>query len=331
MESFKDVVGHQDIIQYIQDTIKNDNLSHAYILNGAKGSGKRLLAGLFAMTLQCESAKANGEACKKCPSCKKALSGNHPDVITLTHESLNSISVDEVRKQVVSDIQIKPYYGPYKIYVIPNADLLTTQAQNAILKTLEEPPQYAVILLLTRNADSLLETIRSRCVILKLRNIRDTVVKKYLLEQFDIPEAKADICVAFAQGNVGQAMKLANNQDFDELREEVIHFLTNVDNMELPQVYEAVKRSTQYKLTIIDYLDLISIWYRDVLIYKATKNPNKVIFADQLSHIKERTVKSSYEGIERVLTSLEKSKARIRANVNFELTIELLFLTIKEN
>ena len=101
--------------------------------------------------------------------------------------------------------------------------------------------------------------------------------------------------------------------------------------MDVPELMEAVKKCMTYKLEINDYLDIIAIWYRDVLIYKATKSVDRVVFSDQLRYIKERASKSSYEGIENILDGLEKAKARIKANVNFELTMELLLLTIKEN
>ena len=200
MNGFKDVVGHRDIIGYIQDAVQQNKVSHAYILNGQRGSGKKMLAKLFAMTLQCESGKS--EPCGECRSCIQANSENQPDIITVKHEKPASISVDDVRTQVNGDIMIKPYSSPYKVYIIPEADLMTVQAQNAILKTIEEPPEYAVIFLLTENADSLLATIRSRCVILKLRNIKDKLVKKYLMEQMQIPDYQADLCAAFAQGNI---------------------------------------------------------------------------------------------------------------------------------
>lgn len=113
-----------------------------------------MLANLFAMTLLCET--RDNEPCGKCHSCKQAESGNHPDIIRVTHEKPNSISVDDIRTQVNNTVDIKPYQGPYKVYIIPQADMMTPQAQNAILKTIEEPPSYAVFLLLTENAETLL-------------------------------------------------------------------------------------------------------------------------------------------------------------------------------
>ncbi len=329
MGSFKDVVGHKDILKYISSAVENNRVSHAYILNGERGSGKKMLANLFAMTLLCET--GDNEPCGKCHSCKQAESGNHPDIIRVTHEKPNSISVDDIRTQVNNTVDIKPYQGPYKVYIIPQADMMTPQAQNAILKTIEEPPSYAVFLLLTENAETLLPTINSRCVMLKLRNIKDTLIKKYLMENLEIPDYKADMCTAFAQGNMGRAIMLANSDHFNEIREEAVQLLKHISEMELNEIVAAVKNISVYKLEIADYLDIIMIWYRDVLLYKATKEIDKVVFKDQLQSIKEQARKSSYEGIELILESLEKAKARLKANVNFDLVMELLFLTIKEN
>ena len=331
MSSFKDVVGHKNIIKYISSAVQADAVSHAYILNGERGSGKRLLANLFAMSLQCQNRAEDGEACGKCQSCKQAQSGNQPDIIKVTHEKPNTISVDDIRTQINNDIVIKPYSIKYKIYIIPEADLMSAQAQNALLKTIEEPPEYAVIMLLTENAEALLPTIRSRCVMMKLRNIKDQLVKKYLMEQMEIPDYKADVCVAFAQGNMGKAIMLATSEYFNEIKEEVVHLLRNIDEMNVSELMDAVKKCMTYKMEINDYLDMIAIWYRDVLIYKATKNVDRVVFSDQLRYIKARASKSSYEGIENILDAIEKAKARLKANVNFELTMELLLLTIKEN
>ena len=329
MGSFKDVVGHKDILKYISSAVENNRVSHAYILNGERGSGKKMLANLFAMTLLCET--GDNEPCGKCHSCTQAESGNHPDIIRVTHEKPNSISVDDIRTQVNNTVDIKPYQGPYKVYIIPQADMMTPQAQNAILKTIEEPPSYAVFLLLTENAETLLPTINSRCVMLKLRNIKDTLIKKYLMENLEIPDYKADMCTAFAQGNMGRAIMLANSDHFNEIREEAVQLLKHISEMELNEIVAAVKNISVYKLEITDYLDIIMIWYRDVLLYKATKEIDKVVFKDQLQSIKEQARKSSYEGIELILESLEKAKARLKANVNFDLVMELLFLTIKEN
>ena len=261
------------------------------------------------MSLQCENRDEDGDACGKCRSCRQAAGGNQPDIIRVMHEKPNTIGVGDIRTQVNDDIMIRPYSSKYKIYIIADADMMSVEAQNALLKTIEEPPEYAVIMLLTENAETLLPTIRSRCVMMKLRNIKDQLVKKYLMEQLEVPDYKADVCVAFAQGNMGKAIMLANSEYFNEIKEEVVHLLRNIDEMTVPDLMEAVKRCMIYKMEISDYLDMIAIWYRDVLIYKATRSVDRGVFCVKMKYIRERAKKSSYEGIENILDSLEKAKA----------------------
>ena len=331
MSSFKDVVGHKNIIKYIESAVQADAVSHAYILNGERGSGKKLLANLFAMSLQCQDRDENGEACGKCQSCKQALHGNQPDIIRVSHEKPTTISVDDIRQQVNNDIVIKPYSSKYKIYIIPEADLMSVQAQNALLKTIEEPPEYAVIMLLTENAEVLLPTIRSRCVMMKLRNIKDQLVKKYLMEQMEIPDYKADVCVAFAQGNVGKAKRLALSDSFGEMLEHALHMVKYISEMEPSDLVEDLKKINTYKMDIQDYLDLLTVWYRDVLMFKATCDANNLVFSNELNSIRDKARDSSYEGLECIIKALEKAKVRLNANVNFDTAMELLLLTMKEN
>ena len=151
------------------------------------------------------------------------------------------------------------------------------------------------------------------------------------MKEKGVPDYQADICAAFAQGNVGKAIRLAGSEDFNEMKKSALQLLKRLKEIDLYEMSQAVRQITEYKLEIEDYFDLMMIWYRDVLLYKATADVNRLIFQDEIYEIKKAASRSSYEGIETVLEGLEKAKARIRANVNFELVIELLLLTIKEN
>ena len=269
MGSFKDVVGHKDILKYISSAVENNRVSHAYILNGERGSGKRMLANLFATTLLCES--GNSEPCGKCHSCRQAESGNHPDIIRVTHEKPNSISVDDIRTQVNNTVDIKPYQGPYKVYIIPQADLMTPQAQNAILKTIEEPPAYAVVMLLADNPDALLPTISSRCVQLNLKPVGDQLVKDYLMNEMHVPDYQAEVDASLAQGNIGKAERIARSPEYEETLESALRMAKYADSMPLYEIVETIKKLTAEKDNIDDYFDIFSLWFRDVLLFKATK------------------------------------------------------------
>ena len=329
MAGFQDILGHEQIIEHLQNAIKTDKVSHAYIIDGPDMSGKKMIADAFSMTLECE--KKGTEPCMECHSCKQALGKNQPDIIYLQHEKPNTISVDDIRSQINNDIGVKPYSSPYKVYIVDEAEKMNVQAQNALLKTIEEPPAYAVILLLTNNAEIFLPTILSRCVRLSLKAVPDEKIKAYLMKNYEVPDYKADVCVAFAQGNVGKAIELAESEDFNEIKNSALQLIKRLDDIELYEMTEAVKQISNYKLKINDYFDLIMIWYRDVLLYKATADVNKLIFKEEVYEIKKEASRSSYGGIENILEALEKAKIRLNANVNFDLVIELLLLTIKEN
>jgi DNA polymerase-3 subunit delta' len=199
------------------------------------------------------------------------------------------------------------------------------------LKTLEEPPAYAVIILLTSNLNDLLPTILSRCVVLNMKPVADSLVKKYLCEEVCVPDYKAQVCVAFARGNLGRARLLATSDEFDNIKADAVAVLKYVREMELSEMIGAIKKMTEYKLEVADYLDICAMWYRDVLLYKATKDANHLVFQEELQAIRAAAKRSSYEGLEMVITALETAKKRLAANVNFELTMELLFLTMQEN
>lgn len=329
MAKFSDIIGQEQIKEHLTNAISTGKISHAYIINGEKASGKEFIARVFAMALQCE--KGETEACQECHSCKQALSDNHPDIIRVTHEKPNTISVDDIRAQVNNDVGIKPYSSAHKIYIINEAEKMTVQAQNAILKTLEEPPEYAVIMLLTTNVNSLLPTILSRCVVLNMKPVADEAVKKYLMEELHVPDYKAEVCVAFARGNIGKSRALAASEEFENVKAEALSLLKYIKDMELNEMIAAIKKINEYKLEVSDYLDICAIWYRDVLLFKATNDVNQLVFREEIQAIRSAAQHSSYEGIETIIKSLDKAKKRLDANVNFELTMELLMLTIQEN
>ena len=175
MLNFQEIIGHDQIKEHFQKAIEYNKVSHAYILTGEAGMGRKSLANAFALTLLCEKGKS--EPCMECHACKQVLSGSHPDLIYVSHEKPGTIGVDDIRKQINDTIMIRPYSSYYKVYIVDEAEKMTQQAQNALLKTIEEPPSYAVILLLTTNQEAFLPTILSRCVQLKLKPLRDFTVR----------------------------------------------------------------------------------------------------------------------------------------------------------
>ncbi len=328
MTGFQNIIGHEDVVQHLENAVKTGKISHAYIFSGEDGAGKKTLAYTFAMALQCLS--ENEKPCQVCESCRRAAGRNHPDIVTVTHEKPGTISVEEVRSQLVNDVEIRPYYGPFKIYLVPDAQMMTQQAQNAILKTIEEPPEYAVILLLTSNADALLPTIRSRCVRLDLKVVEDSLIKEYLMKNLHVPDYKADIDVSYAHGSIGRAEQAATSEEFAMMTENALKFLKTVRRMDMEKLLEAEKELSADKIQIEEYLNIFQFWFRDVLMFKATREADKCVFKHELNDIREQAKEYSYENLEQILESIERTRVRIRANVSPELALDLLFRKIRE-
>jgi DNA polymerase-3 subunit delta' len=330
MGDLNSIVGHESVVEHLKNAVQMNKVSHAYIISGQKGAGKKTIAGAFAKMLQCECDDPFGRPCGKCHSCLQAESGNNPDIIWVRHDKTASIGVDDVRAQLVSDMQIKPYSSRYKIYIVDEAEKLTQQAQNAMLKTIEEPPAYGIIILLTTNAEAFLPTILSRCVTHTLKPISSALIEKYLMEQYKIVDYQAKFAAAFSQGRLGRAISIVTADDFTEFKDEVIHVLRYIDDMEITEIVAAVKDAAKYKQTIEDYIDLMIMWYRDVLLYKSTNDVNSIIFKDDLKYIRKNAMERSYQGLDNIITAMNKAKIRLAANVNFDLVMELMLLTIKE-
>ena len=336
MAVFSDIVGQKEIKEELGSAVSTGKVSNAYILCGPNRSGKEFIAKVFAQALVCENTGnpekgSLSEACGECHACHQAVSKNHPDIIFLHHSKPNIISIDDVRTGILETVNIKPYSSKYKIYIIEEAEKLTPQAQNSLLKTIEEPPEYAVFLFLTLSTEALLETILSRCVTLNMKPVPDEDMRRYLKKEFGVEENKAEICVAFARGNLGQAKALATSEDFEKIRTSALSLLKNISVMDTADIMDALKEIRDYGFDINDYLDIMAVWYRDILLFKATHDMNHLIFRDELSSIQKVASSSDYEGIEEVINSLDTAKSRLKSMVDYELTMELLLLTIKAN
>ena len=324
MFSFTEIVGHEQIKEHMQAAIRDKKPFHAYLFQGEEGVGKEALARTFAAGLQCQSESAD-KPCKECVSCRQMESGNQPDVIWVTREKA-SLGVDEIREQLCNTMDIKPFSSPYKIYLVPEAEKMTEAAQNALLKTIEEPPEYGIVILMTSNISALLPTIQSRCLTMEFRPLSTAVVESYVKEHCQVPDYQARASAAFAQGNLGKAMRYAKSEDFIERKDHIISLLRHVEQIDLLAV---IKDLGTRKDEVRDYIDLMVLWYRDVLLFKATKDINQLLFQDEASYISREASHRSYEKIEEILQAFEKAKVRLRANVNFDITMELMLLTLK--
>lgn len=329
MLRFSEIIGHEAVKENLHNAIWMNKVSHAYIITGEALMGRKSLAEAFVLELFCE--QKGEEACLSCHACKQVLSKNHPDCIYVTHEKPGSIGVDDIRRQINDTISIRPYSSSYKVYIVDEAEKMTVQAQNALLKTMEEPPSYAVIFLLTTNQDVFLPTILSRCVQVKLKPLKDAQVKEYLLEHLEMKEAEADVYAAFARGNLGKAISLASSEDFKLLHSEMLYLVKHLKTMNISEILTFIRHLKEEDIDVLECLDFMQFWYRDVLMFKVTKDVNLLIFKEEYTSINEISKRSGYEGLENILASIDKARVRLAANVNMELALELMLLVMKEN
>lgn len=326
MYNFSEITGNEQIIKSMKSAIKNSMVSHAYIINGPEGCGKKLLASAFAKTLFCE--EGGTDACGHCTSCKTFENGNNPDMIYVYPTKTKALSVDDVRQQITSTVNIKPYNHKYKIYMIPNADTLTVAAQNSLLKTLEEPPEYVVFLLLAKNMNQFLETILSRCVTFGIKPISLDKVKNYLITNGIADESSAGILAEYSQGSIGEAIKFAQSESFGELRKKISDILKDISRLSYFELTQQAKALEEFK-DLTDITDMIFIWYRDVLVYKTTGNESNIIEKDLIAAIKNEAERASFEGLYKIPNIIMETKKQIRQNVNFVFAFEMLFINIK--
>jgi DNA polymerase-3 subunit delta' len=325
--TYKEVYGQEKTSEFLKRTVAERKISHAYIFCGEKGSGKKLLSGLFATAILCE--KGGPEPCGECISCKQAASGNNPDLKYITHEKPNVISVDEIRVQLNADIAVKPYCHEKKVYIIDEAEKMNEQAQNAMLKTIEEPPGYAVMILLVTNEKILLPTIRSRCILINLRPVEKKHIKKLLVEKHGISDYLADIAASYADGIPGRAVDFASSEEFSALRSDVIGTMKKMSRLEASELPALIK-SWNDKQELPDRLSLVYMWYRDVLVTKVLDSTDGVLFKDEEAALYEYADLLTCEEIVKKLDAVNLLRERMRYNVNPEAALMLFFLSLRD-
>ena len=332
---FSDIIGQQHIKEHFQSSVINKTISHAYIINGEKCSGKSMLAKAFAMAIMCEA--GGSEPCLQCESCKKIINNCNPDVINLVRDKkkkTDSIGIDEIRQQVISSIYDRPYSGDHKVYIIDDADKMNIQAQNAILKTLEEPPSYAVLILITTNAARLLPTIISRCIVLNMRPVEDKVIRQYLRDQDRFLDSTIDVITAMASGNVGKAKLISEDSEFIEFQDSIIEILKSIPNSDYRRILDGIDKlseiKSEKKYSVEEVFDLFTLWYRDVLLYKATEDIDSLIFKKEATSIAKQSMYFKYDALNEVIRFIDDAKSKVSSNLNYEAVMELLLINIQE-
>lgn len=271
---FENILGNDNVKQELIKTIKLNKLSHSYLFIGTDGIGKKMIAKEFAKMILCIE---NEKYCNRCKSCIEFDTDNNPDFVLIEPDGAN-IKIEQIR-QMQKKIWEAPIISQKKVYIIDNADLMTREAQNCILKTLEEPPEYVTIILIGSKEDSFLSTIKSRCAIIKFQNIPDMQIKQYMKKTYniDISENILQLCL----GSIGKAEKYKDKQ---ELYDNIFQIINNVEKMDMIDFLKKANLIYQSQDEKNDILDSINI----ILFNKSKQNIKYLNCIDYVEETKKR-------------------------------------------
>lgn len=314
--SFRDIKGQDSAVLFLKRSGDGDKAAHAYIFAGPAGVGKKLAALNFAKALNC-LADSGEKPCDACISCRKIDASNHPDVFLLKPEKEGShLGIDKVR-EVIKNIGLKPYEGKEKAYIIDDAASLTQEAQNALLKTLEEPPSDSVIIFIAESSGDLFPTIESRSQVVKFFPLKAGDIREILKTVHKLSLDRAEVLSRIANGSPALALKL-NEEKFFEKRAGVLKGL--VDGSFFDSDFDGLTKSD----TLV-FLDTMLTWYRDILVAKAADKPESlVVNVDKLDIIEEEAKRFDFGFLDNIIKQIILTGSFLEQNVNPKLALSVL-------
>lgn len=292
---FENIIGNNKIKQVLLNSVENNKTSHSYLFVGIEGIGKKMIATELAKMLLCLDEK---KYCNKCKSCIEFDSNNNPDFLCIEPDG-NSIKIEQIR-YIQKKIQEKPIISNKKVYIINDADKMTGEAQNCLLKTLEEPPEYATIILIGSNENAFLTTIKSRCMIIHFNKIEDDEIKRYLEENYNMSNVSQNMLETF-QGSIGKAKVLKDKQEQYSKIEDIIDNLEKKDIIDIMQMSDIIYKSKEEIFEILDYINIILL----------------------------KMAKMRYKYTE-CINIVENTKKRLKQNANYDMCIDNMLFNIWE-
>ena len=297
--AFEDLIGNEKIKNLLKNSAQTNNVLHSYLFVGTDGIGKSLFAKEFAHMILCTSEQS--KPCKTCKSCLEFQGESHPDFLQIEPEDGKTIKIEQIR-YLQEKIAEKPVTSEKKVYIINECDKMTREAANGLLKTLEEPPAYAILILLTANESKLLTTIKSRCTKIAFQALSEGEIREYLEGQSE-PIKMTDNMIKQCQGSIGRAMKIGEEQEAYSQIENIIQKRKQED---ITQIWRKAEVLYQAKEKVMDLLDYMN-----------------VVFFQKLREEQDMRYTKAVEIV-------EETKKRITANANYDMSIDNLLLKIWE-
>ena len=308
------IIGHDDVKRILNNSINSGKISHAYIFEGISGVGRLSIAKAFAEEIA--------------GSDKKILAESNPDITIVTNElydaqkTQKNVLVDTIRA-MKSDVYIKPYLSKRKVYIIPYADSMQQPAQNSLLKVFEEPPEYCTIILIAENANSLLQTIRSRAVLIKFHPLNINDVERYLVEEKGIGTETAKAISVMSGGSIGRALLLLENGDAAELRNEVITHLISICNGGHIALYDFIKFLKQNKTSFSLIAEIMEEWSTDILHLKFDDDYD-IINVDKADELKKFASAVTRQAAFNFGEIVIKYTLAVKRNANYPIAVQCM-------
>lgn len=325
---FGEIYGNEPAKRSLQNAILNDRISNAYVLEGIAGIGKKLAADIFARGLVCEQSGAEAP-CDSCHACRKVLSHNHPDIVHLTKAADKaSIGVDEVREQILNEVYLKPYLAKRRVFIIGEGDALSVEAQNALLKILEEPPAYVTFLICVTKQDKLLDTVLSRSCVVTFFPLGYEEVAAFLETRFGENE-KNKLYARLSQGSIGTAISLLSDANTEQLFEESVNALLRLKK-NAANVRDTADFMIAEKEKILSVTDFFQTFLRDCVFVKSGLE-HQVIYENKQSDMRVFCDGISKKGLITAFDRLTDFRLRLKQNLNYNASVSETVMRIWED
>ncbi|MDD3653187.1 MAG: DNA polymerase III subunit delta' [Desulfotomaculaceae bacterium] len=320
----REIFGHKPIVKTLINAVTNDRVAHAYLFTGPEGVGKATSALAFTRALLCSSS-SGGDACGSCQGCRQLIHSNHPDFYRLGPVGL-SIKIEQIR-ELQRKIKFRSYKGGRQVFLIEQAETMTAEAANCLLKTLEEPPIGTVLILLSARPQALLPTIISRCQQLYFKHIPSRELSSYLSKLYNLHQEEARLLAVLSGGSMGKALACATGA-FQEERAEAIRLAAGLREAGITETMELAGEIARSKKNILNLIELLACWYRDILVWKETGEVDLLYNPDLVNEVKLEAEVFEIARLVEILGDIEKLKSRIRFNTNMRLALESIFLRL---
>jgi len=319
------VYGHDWAVEYLLKGMQHDRIRHAYLIAGTPAVGKMALAKAFAMALNCQDDDLFVRPCGVCRACKRAISGSHMDLLyTATDERSGQLRIDAIRT-VTNQLAMKPYEGRYRVAIMDDFDRAQPRAQDALLKTLEEPPPYALLILLARSLEPILSTITSRSQIIHLRPVPAQTVYDVLREHYGTDDDRATLLAQFSGGRIGWAIAAAQNPEMLDQRDAALNLLEELIDSDRARRFKLANDLAKDKSALATLLELWGTYWRDVLLQTEGASV-RLANADREVSIQQMTYTVDAEGAVRALKATQTLLGQLQYNINTRLALETMLL-----